>query len=165
MADNIQVLEETLQGGARENRFRVNFVLPSGVSGDVRNLSILVKTATLPGKTSGQIEIKHSGLTHRIKGDEVTDATWTTEVLVPKNATTVYGAFESWFKLIENYKVNMTAEQLDIQNNVTQVFTLEGVWVTALPAVNFSTESQDTLKSFEVTYSVDKLVIGSGSGS
>lgn len=159
MADNVQSLEELLNGASRENRFRINFTLPGGVSGDVRNLSLLVRTATLPGKSDGQIELKHSGITHRIKGDEVIDATWSTEILVPKDSRQVYSTFEQWKSLKENYKVQMTANQLDIQNNVTSTFTLEGVWVQALPAVNWSTESQDTIKSFEVTFSVDKLTI------
>ena len=159
MAENIQTLEEVLNGASRENRFRVNFTLPSGVSGDVRNLSILVKSVTLPGKTYGQIELKHSGKTHRVKGDETTDGTWTTDVMVPKDSRAVYSAFESWFKLTENYKVEMSVDQLDITNAVTNTFKLEGVWVTALPGVNWSTDSENVIKSFEVTFSVDQLTI------
>lgn len=157
MADNVQVLEEVLNGGARDNRFRLNFTLPSGVSGDVRNLSILVRSTTLPGKSDGQIEIKHSGLTHRVKGDETTDSTWTCEFLVPKNSATVYATMQQWSKLKENYKVEMTAEQLDIANAVTHKFTLKGVWLQALPGVNWSTETGDAIKSFEVTFSVDDI--------
>jgi len=158
MADNIQVLEEVLNSASRENRFRVNFTLPGGVSGDVRNLSILVRSTTLPGKNVGQIEVKHSGITHRIKGDEVTDATWNCEFLVPQKSSEIYAAMSQWLDVKENYKVQMTANQLDTQNNITHTFTMTGVWVQALPPINWSTESSDTIKSFDVTFSVDKIV-------
>lgn len=153
----INTLEQELNGASRENRYRLTFVLPSGVSGDVRKLAILARSTALPGKNYGQIEIKHSGKTNRIKGDEVTDATWTVEFLVPRDAKQVYKSMEDWFNLTENYKVDMETYQLDIANEVAQTFKVEGVWVQALPAVNWNTETENTIKSFEVTFSADKI--------
>lgn len=157
MAENIQSLEEALNGASRENRFRCIFTLPAGISGDTRTLQILARSTTLPGKNYGQIEIKHSGKTARLKGDEVTDATWTVEFLVPRDAKQVYKSMEDWFNLTEDYKVEMSADQLDIANEVAQTFKVEGVWVQALPAVNWSTETENSVKSFEVTFSADKV--------
>lgn len=157
MADDISAYEEALNSASRENRFRCMWTLPSGVSGDARKLQILGKSATLPGKNYGQIEIKRSGKTHRIKGDEVTDATWTVNFSVPKDADAVYKSMEDWFNLEEDYKVEMTAEQLDVTNATTQVFKIEGVWVQALPGVNWDHESENVIKSFEVTFSADKV--------
>lgn len=156
-ATDITSLEQALNGASRENRFKLTFVLPSGVSGDVRTLQILSRSTTIPGKNYGQIEIKHSGKTARIKGDEVTDATWTTEFLIPKDASKIYKAMEQWFNLIKDYKTNMEVYQLDITNKVVQKFVINGVWVQALPGINWSTENENTIKSFEVTFSADKV--------
>jgi hypothetical protein len=65
---------------------------------------------------------------------------------------------DDWFNLEENYKVDIEAEQLNIINETVQTFKIEGAWVQALPAVTWDHDSENVIKSFEVTFSADKII-------
>lgn len=156
----IQELDSELQGGSRENRFKVTITVPTGVSGDARKLQVLCTGATVPGKTRGAIAIMRQGKTARIAGDTVSDETFPFTAHVPKDAAQVYGVFEEMFNLpdsTDDYKTNVIIEQLNLQNEVTFSWNVTGCWVSTLPPVDFNTESADTIKQFEATFTIDDV--------
>lgn len=157
----INELETALNGASRENRFLMELNFPAGVAGDVRKLNVLVKSTAVPGKTRGIIELKKDAKTARIAGDEMTNGDFNTTFLVPKDASSVYKIMDEWFHLPDTsgaYKVEIGISQLDIQNNVTQKWNGEGVFIATLPEVNFDTESSDTIKQFDVGFSIDRII-------
>lgn len=157
---SVAELEKELEGGSRVNRYRLNITLPTGVPGDVRKLSVLVKSTNVPGKTRGVINILREGITRRIAGDSVANESFPVLFNVPKNGSTVYNTVYNWYKLPEtsnDYKADMTIEQLDIQNAVSSTWNVKGCWVSVLPAVSFNSESNDTLLEFEATFTLDDI--------
>lgn len=153
----IEKLEKILGSGQRANRFKLNFTLPAGVTGSTSDLQVLVKSTSLPGVNVGQIELKRDGKTIRIKGDEVTDATWTATLQIPEKAKDTIKTFYDWKDVVEGYKVKMTADLLDLQNKSSAKFELVGVFLLNLPPLSPDTESSDTILDLEVTFSIDSI--------
>ncbi len=156
---SIQELEASLQGGSRENRFLLEFTLPAGVGGDVRTFNVLVLSTSVPGKTRGAITIQHSGKTRRLAGDDVTDETFPVVFQVPKDAKVIYENMRTWYDLGngDDYKVNIKCSQLDRQNTKVFSWNIIGCWLSTLPPVDFNRESQDTIKQFDATFTVDDI--------
>ena len=156
---SIQELEAALEAGQRLNKFRINFTLPAGVSGDIRNLSILAKSSSLPGITTGQIELKRDGLTTRIKGDQVTDATWNVLLQVPSKSKDLFNTFYKWKDLVKDYKATMSVQLLNMENETSAEFKVSGCWVVTLPPIAPDQDSSDTIMEFDVTFSADLIEI------
>lgn len=157
---SISELDAKLLGAQRENRFRAILTLPSGVSGDSDTLRVLCQSTTVPGKTRGAITLQRLGKTARIAGDELSDETFTFNVLVPKDAQAIYKTFEGWFKLGNGntgYKSKAKFEFLGLDNATTMAWQADGIWVSTLPPINFNAESQDTISQFEVTLTLDDI--------
>lgn len=153
-------LDTTLQGGARQNRFRLTISLPAGVGGDATKLQILCNATTVPGYTRGAITINRQGLTGRIAGDKVSSETFPATLQVPKDAESVYSTFNKWFKLPDttnDYKSEALIEQLDIQSNVTYTWKATGIWVSTLPDMSFDQTAMDTIQTFDVTFTIDDV--------
>lgn len=158
---SLQELDSALQSGARTNRFLLEFILPTGITSDVRKLSLLALSVSVPGKTRGAITINYGGKTGRIAGDELTDETFPVSLQVPQDSETVYKLFNDWILLPDtedNYKTNMKCSQLNLQNEKTQTWDMKGCWVSTLPPVDFNRTSQDEIKEFEVTFTLDDVV-------
>lgn len=157
-------LESALAGGSRENRYLLEFNLPGAVTGETRTLNVLVLSATVPGKIRGAITINKEGKTGRVAGDELTDENFETNFQVPKDAQAVYSTMNEWFELPDTadgenaYKVKIKCSQLNLQNEKTFSWEIGGAWVSTLPPVDFNSESQDTIKQFAVTFTVDTVV-------
>lgn len=167
---SIQDLNSRLQGGLRSNRFKVNFTFPSAAgAADLGALNILAKAVDLPGTDVPQVEIKHQGQTSRIAGDRVVDGTWTATFRVPNDSRVVYSALDAWQKAASpadgkvtdpsSYKVNMSVKAIGVQDSEQSSWELKGVWCQNLGAVSFDNDSTDTIQEFQVTFSVDDVVL------
>lgn len=157
---SLQELDNELQGGSRQNRFRLTISLPTSVGGNATKLQILCNSTTVPGYTRGAITINRLGKTGRIAGDAVSTETFPATMQVPKDAQVVYTTFSNWFKLPDttnDYKSEVLFEQLDIQNNVTYTWKATGVWVSTLPDISFDQTAQDTIQTFDVTFTIDTI--------
>ena len=154
---SVYELDKTLNTGARENRFRVSFTLPAGVPGDVRELSLLVTSTNVPGKTKGTITIQKDGKTARMAGDMVTDETFPCTFRIPRDTGKVYGMLYSWYELEEEYKVIMKMEQLDVTNATIATWELSGVWLSVIAPISMNSESQDTIATVEATLTLDDV--------
>jgi len=155
---SLQELDNELQGGARQNRFRLTLSLPTGNGGDANKLKILCNSTTVPGGTRGTITINRLGLTGRIAGDKVSTETFPVTMQVPKDAQVIYTTFSNWYKLPDttnDYKSEAIFEQLDIQNNVIYTWKATGVWVSVLPDISFDQTAMDTIQTFDVIFTID----------
>ena len=160
MADSIQELEVALNGGQRINRFRVNFTLPTGVPGDIRDLNVLVTSTSVPGKTRGVIELLRGGKTHRLAGDDTPDESFPVSFKVPKDGNKIYASMYAWYDLpatSSTYKTKVTIQQLDTQNNVTISWEVGGVWLSKLPAIAHTNETKDAILEFETEFIFDTI--------
>lgn len=158
---SVQELEQEVQGLSRENRFRLQFSLPIGIPGEIRTITALVMSTNTPGKTRGTITIFRDGKPIRIAGDTNPDETFPVSFKVPKDAKKLYNTMYQWYELpdtSDDYKVDMRVEQLDTQNQVVYTWNIKGVWLSVLPPIAYNTESQDTVTSFEATFSMDDVV-------
>lgn len=157
---SVAELEKVIQGGARENRFRVLFALPTGVTGNIKDISAIVTSTNVPGKTRGTINLMRDGLTHRIAGDKVSDETFPCSFKVPKEGKKIYTSMEQWFNLPDtssDYKVKAKFQQLDTTNKVQSEWEISGMWISVLPPVTMNTESENTISQFEVTFTLDDV--------
>lgn len=152
----IAEFESELNGGQRANRYKISFSLPTGVSGDIRSLSLLGKSTTLPGKESGQIELKRDGKTIRVKGDTTSTATFNVTFQIPKKSKEFIKTFYEWNDLEEDYKTTMSVNLLDLTNTAVATQTITGVWVSSIPGLALDQDSSDTILEFDVTFSCDE---------
>ena len=160
---SVQELESKLNAGSRQNRYQLLITVPSGVSSDTDTWRILCQSASVPGDTRGVIEIMRDGSKIRLAGDSETTAELPISIQVPSgsDASLVYGAFYEWKELCgENsgYKTKIKMNQLDLDNSVAFSWDITGAWVSELPSVEFSSESVDTIQTFDVSLTVDKCV-------
>lgn len=159
---SIQELEAQLNGGARENRFRLTIAPPAGTSGNANALSVLCLSTAVPGKTRGAITIQHTGKTARVPGDSVADETFEINVQVGYDAEAVYGFFNDWYNLGDfnvGAKTTVRIEQLGLLNETLFTWNVTGAWVSTLPPIDFNRESQDTIKQFAATLTLDDVVV------
>lgn len=156
---SITEVKAAITGQSRANRFEVLIPSPEGVLN-----GILVKGASMPGKTVTPLEVPYRGLKYKVAGDP-TFNDWTVTVLGEDYS--VYEQLHKWFDKASNFSTNergnpgdykidgITVQQLDNRNNVIATMTLNGVWVTAIDDVAFSQDSVDTLVEFGATFSID----------
>lgn len=164
---SINELNVALQGGARGNRFRLEFALPSGVSGKIKNLNILTKSTTIPGIDNGTIEYKYMGQTARMSGDRVVAPTWTPTLRLPSNAKEVLEAFYQWEEKASprdgsianpsDYQVDIIARQLGINNEVMFSWKLKRAYCSNVPEISFDAESGDAIMEFAPTITIDDI--------
>ena len=93
-------------GGARANQFRVTMNTPGAIATglDVRRTSFLVKTATLPGRTMGEIPIPFRGRNLYIVGDSEFE-TWETTIINDTDFM-VRNAMERWQNAMNDLVTN-----------------------------------------------------------
>lgn len=168
-----------VQGGARANKFRVNLSWPNATIAGNSNTpvgateaealsSFMVKTAQLPGKTIGMIEVPFRGRRLKVTGD-TTFEDWTITV-VNDNNFAVRNAFERWQEAIngnvtnasglgvdaaslDSYTADLEVEQLGINGEVVKRYVFKGAWPQVVDPIEVSYESQDTIEEFGVTLS------------
>lgn len=148
-------------GGARANLFRVIVNYPPGTDGDSRLSSFMIKGATLPESTNGQIEIPFRGRKLKLAGDK-TFNTWTVTV-INDTGFEVRDAMERWHDLIQSasenrsaysganalgYMYDITVEQLDADERVLKSYDFRSAWPLTISAIDLNYETNDTIEEF-----------------
>ena len=170
MATDLQQLNAVLQGGARANRFQVEFQLPAGVGGNLRNINLLAKTFPIPGVEIGTIEVKYKGLTGRLSDNSrVVTATTSPNFRLPANPAEILNAFYDWASkcapldgsqtVPSDYKTDIVVRQLGTNKQVTFSWKLKGCWVSAIPEQEMNSEEAESIREFAPTLTVDDVEI------
>jgi hypothetical protein len=148
--------------GARPTLFEAFIIFPGFPNSD---FSFHCKTAQLPGKTLGTVEVPYFGRKIKVQGDQ-TFADWTVTVMNEENFK-VRNAFENWMSRINTtvgnvktlpsnrYKSQALVNQYNKQNVLLQQYKFEGMWPSDISPIDVSWESNDTIEEFTVTLQYD----------
>jgi hypothetical protein len=186
MFATIDQLKGALATGARANLFRVDVTFPSTVISDTNStsglltqqMSLLCKSAAVPGFTVGVIEVPfRAGRRIKIAGDR-TFADWTVTIINDENHT-VRSAFNAWVDYIstsdydstskakggidQDYYSTVLVSHLDAKGAVVRKYQLEMAYPTDVGALDLSYDSTDTISDFTVNFQYHYLHSGSGS--
>lgn len=175
MANTLNELKSAIGAGARGNKYRLNFAVPSAVptTSDLSTADALCKSTQFPGMTVGQIEVWGQGRKLVIPGDTAYENTWTVSFYMTED----HGLRKdmiSWMKAADHFQNNqhsgapasvmgeLSVEQLDSAGNPTAKYTFHNVFVTEVPALELADDTQDTVSEFDVTFSFTDWVVGDG---
>jgi hypothetical protein len=188
MFATIDQLKGALATGARANLFRVDVTFPSTVITDANStsglltqqMSLLCKSAAVPGFTVGVIEVPfRAGRRIKIPGDR-TFADWSVTVINDENHT-VRSAFNAWVDYIstsdydstskakggvaQDYYSTVLVSHLNAAGAVVRKYQLEMAYPTDVGALDLSYDSTDTISDFTVNFQYHYLHSGSGSAT
>ena len=152
-------------GGARANQFEVWITDPQGlgIGLDRRRTSFLVRSASLPGMTLGEIAVPFRGRTIYLAGDRTFEDTWTTTFLNDTDFS-IRNAIEKWSNAIndlvdgkgvsnpKDYQTDLTVKQLDRSGNVLKTYKFINAWPTTISAIELTSDTADAIEEFEVTW-------------
>ena len=152
-------------GGARANQFEVWITDPQGlgIGLDRRRTSFLVRSASLPGMTLGEIAVPFRGRTIYLAGDRTFDEVWTTTFLNDTDFS-IRNAMERWSNGINDlvnatgvtdpssYQVTLTVIQLDRDDNELKTYKFKNAWPTSITSIALTADNADAIEEFEVTW-------------
>ena len=151
-------------GGARANQFRVTFNTPGAIATglDVRKASFLIKAASLPGQTLGEIPVPFRGRNLYVAGDREFEA-WETTVLNDTDFA-IRNAIERWLNAINDtvtntgltnvadYTADLTVEQLDRDDTVLKSYILRNCQPQSTGAIELSMDTANAIEEFTVSW-------------
>ena len=154
-----------LGGGARANQFRVTITEPTGIfiGLNMDTTSFMVRSASLPAMTLGEITVPFRGRSIYIAGDRTFDETWSTTFLNDTDFM-IRNAMERWSNGINNlisakgvtnpnaYQVDLTVEQLDRDDTPLKSYIFRNAWPTGITAIDLTSDTADAIEEFEVTW-------------
>ena len=153
-----------LGGGARANQFRVLFTEPSisiGLNKDTT--SYLVRGASLPAMSLGEIAVPFRGRSIYIAGDRSFEETWSTTFLNDTDFM-IRNAMERWSNGINDlanntgvtnpadYQVDLTVEQIDRDDTILKRYIFRSAWPTSISSIDLTSDATDAIEEFEVTW-------------
>jgi len=159
---SINEFKSAFTGLAKPTLFKV-----SGMGAD-RDLEFFVKSASLPEITDGIIEVPYMGRKIKVPGDR-TWQSWEIQVINDESYN-LRKFFEDWKSRISNptdvfgsqsaqdIKEDAFVESLAQDGSTIARYQLVGCWPSTLGAVEFSTDSNDTIEEFSVTIEFDWMV-------
>lgn len=173
---NVDAFRSSLgAGGARPNQFKVSLLFPAGAPIAAllgSKASFLITAASLPGMTLGTATVMYRGRAVHLAGDRVFQP-WSTTIL-NDNEFSVRSAVEEWMNSMEDlqfkrgnirpelYYSNLMVEQLDRNGNTLKAYELVGAFPTDISDVALDYGQNDTISTFNVTWTYQHLQVGSG---
>lgn len=166
---SIEEFKAVLQGGGvRPTMFQVEMAFPDAVVVDPTQAdnegTYLIKAAQLPASSVGFVEVPFRGRKLKVSGDR-TFEDWSVTVTNDVSFGLRKG-FEKWSELIQNmnfalganelndYFASAVVRQLDRDGNQLRAYRFEGIWPTAVDAIDLSFDSTDAVEEFGVTFKV-----------
>jgi len=175
MANKLAELKTALGAGARANKYRINFSVPTAIATTsiMQNADTLCKATNFPSMTIGQIEVFNQGRKLLIPGDTTYTNSW---------AVTFYNTEDhalrrdmiAWMKAADNFQANthsgnpsavmgeLGVTQLDSAGNATATYTFHNVFVQEVGELAVGDDQVDTIQEFDVTFSFSDWVVGTG---
>jgi hypothetical protein len=169
------LLENTLGDGARASKFEVYINLNgTGLFGNEKDITMLVKTSQFPGKTHETIDVKFKGRTIPIKGQVKYSNTWECEFYLSEDHS-LKRAFEDWIESLDQvhnmqeqsgavadaqalnslgYTTNLRIVQMDfIGNNPKATYTLYNCFPTSVSSLSVDYSQLGEILAFGVEFS------------
>lgn len=164
----LETFKENVRELARPNRFMLAF---SGTGADIagfpENVHYLVQSASLPGKTVGNIEINWFGQKYNVGGDISFDDY--TVTFLQDYEFKIRNSIEKWMNLVANHKDGLRSDHLDYKDTFIEIhqlgltqnegairkYKLSGVFPITMAANELSMDSNDEVEKLEVTFKYD----------
>ena len=175
MAFNIQEIRSQLVlGGARASLFQVTINNPANSAADIK-VPFMIKAASLPASTIGQIEVPYFGRKVKLAGDR-TFAEWTVTIINDEDFL-VRNAMEQWMNSINSHAGNVrefgSASPLLYKSDaqITQFsktgvpireYGFRGLFPTEIAAIDMAWETTDAIEEFTVTFQYDYWEVTGG---
>lgn len=173
--NKVAELKNALGAGARPNKYRVNFTVPSAVptTSNLQNVDVLCKASSFPSMSIGQIEVFNQGRKLVLPGDTTYTNTWTLTFYQTEDHG-IRRDMISWMKSADHFQNNehsgnpaavmgeLSVEQLDSSGEATTKYTFHHVFVQEVGEVTIGDDQIDTAMEFDVTFSFTDWVVGGG---
>lgn len=156
---NIEDFKSNFQNGARPTLYQVEILgLPD-------KLRFMAKTAQLPGKNIGMIDVPYMGQILKVAGD-VTYEDLELTITLDKDFS-VRTEIEKWMEIIRApasalgagnmnlYKTIANVVQLGIDGEELAIYNFIGLFPTVLSPVELGFESVDTIAEYSATFAFD----------
>ena len=156
---------------ARPNRFRVFIFDPIAIETEYPiEWEYYTKTASIPERSFGDIELSWFGKKMKVAGDPVyndVDVTFLND-----SDFKVKKYFEKWMDLIantnsdermsdyDNYKSIMTITQLGSKGQELAKYECFGVYPKTVNSIELSMDSSDSIEEIQVSFSIDYWLAG-----
>lgn len=173
--NKVSELKAALGAGARANKYRINFTVPSAVptTSALINADVLCKAASFPQVSIGQIEVFNQGRKLIIPGDTAYDNNWNLTFYNTEDHA-LRKDMISWMVAADHFQNNshsgdpsaimgeLSVEQLDSKGNPTAMYTFHNVFVQSVAELTVADDQVDTVQEYDVTFSFTDWVVGSG---
>ena len=158
-------LRQRLQWGSRPNKYLLKMTTAPGISVNNDEVIAFCKGASVPSREMGVAEVWIQGRKIPIPGDAQFAGTWDLTFYNDQNHN-LRKQFEQWIEFMDSYSEHrrefsgtsywadkMTISQLDAQNQLVENATWEfyHVFPSAISAVDFGADSNDTVSEFTLT--------------
>lgn len=170
MADiTLQSFKSAVRDAVRPNRFFVQIVggTAAGAWADTP-FSYLAKSAGLPARTIGEIELNWQGMKAKIAGDPTFDDY--TMTFINDYDFAIKSYFDAWLEEIstmesnvrtdpETYKAEIIVQQLGREGEILKTYRLIGAYPKQVDQIELNMESNDTASELSVTFGYDYFSI------
>lgn len=176
MAFNVsEMRSQLIGGGARPTLFEVQITNPINGIADFK-IPFMIKAASLPASTIGQIEVPYFGRKIKIAGDR-TFEDWEVTVVNDEDFA-VRNAMEEWMNAVnshvgnlrstanlapESYKAQAQVRQFSKTGAMIREYTFNGLFPSNISAIETSWETNDTIEEFSLTLGYDWWETSGGS--
>jgi len=168
MAESLKIdrLKQALGTGVRSNLFRIVFTPPPAVPIDPTNaekISLLVRSAQIPGTSLASIEVPFRGARLKIPGDRTFDP-WTVSIYNDQDMR-YRTLFETWSNGLKGFVSNVSSDdpsqyycgidiyQLNNQGeDIGQPWKLVDAWPGDITAIDLSSDNENAVSDFSVTF-------------
>lgn len=171
---DLESFKSALEDAARPNRFMVSFSgeAPAQVALDTDDISYFVKSAPLPGRSIGGLDLWWFGRKANVGGDmqfEDVDLRFVNDY-----GFTARQGIEDWMDMVasngENgtigsadnergyhldYKGEVRIDQLGREGEILQTYVLEGAYPRRIGNIELATEATNTVEEYSVTFAID----------
>ncbi len=157
MATINQFKANLIGAGPRNNRFEV-FIPRAG-----NKIQFLCKTASLPGQTIAETEIKYKGLTIKLAGDRTfenwevgiyNDTDWTSRTALEDWMEDIVPKASSLGPVGYDYMVDKaTVSQLGRDDSVIATYEFFNMWPNSVGEVALDAEGGDAVETFDTIFS------------
>lgn len=157
-------------GGARGALFQVQITNPILGAADFK-IPFMVKAASIPESTTGNIQVPYFGRMVKYAGDRVFQP-WSVTVINDEDFA-IRNAMEAWSNSINthitnfrtapaNYKAQAQVTQYGKDGFVLREYTFEGLFPTSVGSIELGWANQDQIEEFQVSFEYDLWRISGG---
>lgn len=167
-----EIRSELVHGGWRPSHFQVIITNPFDGSADLK-IPFMVKAASFPTYTIGQIPVQYFGRTVYVPGDRQVEP-WNTTVINDEDFL-IRNALEVWQLKINSMQGNISSTNVvnELKSTATitafgkdgrilRTYQMNGIFPMVITGIEGDWASQDTIGEFPVTWSYDDCVVVGG---